>query len=176
MKVDVSLTEKAFRRFALFDLLIHRKMWRGPAVFALILSACGAVCFWQSQIRGAALLGGVLLAVGLGVPCVYFGAFLHSVRKKARALGLKEPQYVYSLELPADSDEIRVKNQKEEACYPWAGVCRAYRVAGAVYLYITAERAFILPDECLNGQDPETLWNRITTRLPAEKCTRRDGK
>lgn len=175
MKVDVSLTEKAFRRFAWFDLLTHWKMWRAPAAFALILSACGAVCFWQSQIRGAALLGGVLLAVGLGVPCVYFGAFFLSVGKKARALGLKEPRYVYSLELPADGDEIRVKNQKEEARYPWAGVCRAYRVPGAVYLYITAERAFILPDDCVK-EGPEALWNRITAWLPAEKCTRRDGK
>ena len=60
---------------------------------------------------------------------------------------------------------------KETAEYPWQTVFHAYRDKRAVYLYITAARAFILPFDCLEGGTPQQLWALLTARLPAEKRT-----
>ena len=78
MTIEVELTGKEFRRFTLFDVLRRRKLWRGPVLFALILGLSAALCFTKSGTRGAVLLGNVLLAVGLGLPSVYFSYFFSS--------------------------------------------------------------------------------------------------
>lgn len=171
MEIKVSLTKKTFRRFAFYDLLVHRKQWKSPVFFALFFSLCAGVCFWMHEVRGAVLLGGVLLAVGLGLPCVYFATFFHSVRLKARALDLEGGRTVYRLTLPEKGDCLRVTDGKETAEYPWQTVFHAYRDKRAVYLYITAARAFILPFDCLEGGTPQQLWALLTARLPAEKRT-----
>ena len=82
MKIDVILSENLFRRFTLFDILQRRKMWRSPVIFASILSGCAIICFIMHHVDGAVLLGSVLLAVGLGMPAVYFSTFFTSLYKE----------------------------------------------------------------------------------------------
>lgn len=45
IRVQSNIDPKNFRRFALFDTFCRRKRWRGPLLFAAILSAFAAVCF-----------------------------------------------------------------------------------------------------------------------------------
>ena len=72
---------KTFRRFAYFDAFRLKKRYRKPAIFALLLLVFALLCF--TALRGkpqAALIGGVLLAVGLLLPVAYFLSFALSVR------------------------------------------------------------------------------------------------
>ncbi len=171
MKINTVLTERIFRRFTIFDTVLRKKIWRGPALFALVLTICAGACFYMHRVRGAAMLGGVLLAVGLGVPLVYFGTFFHSVSRQVQELGLKRPRPVYSLELTDQPLGILVSNEQETARYRWDSVYHAYRDADATYLYITPERALILPHSCVENQDAAALWALLIACLPAERCT-----
>ena len=73
---------KTFCRFAIFDTLTLRRRWLSPAIFAGIFLFCSLICFSMvNRTQGAALLGAVLLTVGLGVPAVYFGVFFHSLTR-----------------------------------------------------------------------------------------------
>jgi len=169
MKIQVRLSEKEFLRFSWFDVLRHRRAWRAPAVFAAALCLCAAICFIMSHIRGAVVLGAVLLTVGVGIPAAYFLSFFLSVRKQARDQGLGEGKYVYTLDL-GDKGGLRVDNGREHAVYPWGQVFHAYRGSDAAYLYITPQRAFLIPCHCVDG-GADKLWALLKERLPPERMS-----
>lgn len=115
------------------------------------------------------LLGSVLLGVGLGVPCVYFAFFFSSLNRQIREQGLTRPQHVYTVTLSDKKNGITADNGKEVLEYEWKSVHHAYRNLTATYLYLTPQRALILPHTCLD--DPDELWKLITKRLPEGKYT-----
>lgn len=168
MTIDVTLDKFTFRRFALFDMLRHRKQWRSPALFALILCASGGICFAMGRVEGAALLGTVLIVVGLGLPAVYFLSFFRSLKQQITANDLLRPRKVYTVHV--EEDGIRVKNEKEQAQYSWNQIHHAYRDTLAIYLYITPQRAFLLPDDCI-PDSPDALWHQITQSLGQDHVT-----
>lgn len=170
MKIDVILSEPLFRRFTMFDILKRRKMWRSPVIFASILGGCACVCFIMHHVDGAVLLGSVLLLVGLGMPCVYFSTFFSSLNKEIKKQKLKPPRQVYTLELTDKPDGIFIKNKTEKATYQWEQVYHAYRDKTATYLFITAQRGFILPHDCI-PEGNEELGNFLSRMLPENRYT-----
>lgn len=170
MIIEVNLTEEIFRKFTMFDMLRRRKVWRSPAIFASILSVCACICFIMRHVEGAVLLGSVLLVVGLGMPLVYFVSFFSSLRQQILVQGLKRPQKVYTLCLTEKADGIGISNEKEHADYKWKDVHHIYRDRIATYLYMTPQRAFILPHTCIE-EGVDALWELIGKKVPKEKCT-----
>ena len=169
MTIEVNLSGREFRTFTIFDILRRRKQWRGPVLFALILGISAALCFVKRDMRGAVLLGSVLLTVGLGLPCIYFGHFFASLNRQIRTQGLSRPQHVYTVTLRERKKGITAENGRETLEYEWPSVHHAYRNLTAIYLYLTPQRALILPYSCV--EDIDALWELITRKLPGEKCT-----
>lgn len=166
MKIQVRLSQRDFIRFSLFDTFSHKKGWLRPALFAAILAASAAVCFALHERRGAVLLGGVLLVVALGLPAAWVLSFLLSVRGQARSQGLGNGKYVYTLEL--GDEGLAVDNGRERALYPWAQILLACRRPDAVYLYITPQRAFLVPNSCLEDSG-DRLWTLIESRVSKDR-------
>lgn len=170
MTIKVLLSKEVFRRFTVFDILRRRKMWRSPVLFALILGVFAGICFLMHRADGAVMLGTVLLMVGLGMPCVYFLSFFLSLNRQITENGLHRPKEVYTLRLTDKNQGIDVENDREHARYSWGDVHHVYRDAAATYLYITADRAFILPHSCIEGS-PDELWALIAQMVPKERTT-----
>ena len=170
VKVEVRLDEKDFMRFGWSDAFRHKRAWRRPALFAAILGAAAAVCFVLHDRRGAVLLGSVLLAVALGLPAAWLLSFCLSLRRQAQAAGLAGGKYAYTLELHDDDRGIVVDNGEEHAVYPWGQVFHVYRDAAASYLYITPQRAFLIPHSCVRGGG-DGLWELVGRRIPADRQT-----
>lgn len=166
--VRVTMDAKIFRDFALFDTLRHQRRWRSPALFAAVLLVSSCVCFaMRGRAEGAALLGGVLLAVGLGLPGAYFLNFYLSIRAQVKKMGLDRPRTAYALVLSRDGG-LSVSTEAERAEYPWEALHAAYRTGDCSYLYVNPRRAFLLPDRQIEG-GPESLWTLLNGVLPAEK-------
>lgn len=170
MTIEVTLTAEAFRRFTLFDTFRRRKMWRSPAIFAAILSASACICFLMNHVDGAVMLGSVLLIIGLGFPASYFANFSRSVQKQIKSFGLTTPKKVYTLHLTKQTDGISVENEKEQVDYKWENVYHVYRDKNATYLYMSAQRGFILPHACTED-DGAKLWKLLKRTLPERKLT-----
>lgn len=167
IQVTANIDARTFREFALFDNLYRRRRWVSPAVFAgiLLLAACG--CFaLRDRAEQAVLLGAILLAVGFGLPVVYFLSFFYSIRKQIKILGLKQPKAAYCLSL--SSDGIEVRNERERAMFQWPEVYRVYRVRRCIYLYVTAFRAYLLPN-AEPEEEASALWALFSEMLPAQK-------
>lgn len=169
MTIEVLLSGAEFRRFTIFDLLRRRKQWRGPVLFALILGVSAAICYTRAGTQGAVFLGNVLLGIGLGLPCLYFAYFFSSLNRQIRQQGLTRPQHVYTVTLSDKKKGITAENGRETLEYEWKSVHHAYRNLTATYLYLTAQRALILPHTCM--ENPDALWELLTKKLPKEKCT-----
>lgn len=167
MKIQVRLSEKQFIRFSLFDVFHRRKGWRTPSVFALIMGVFAVACFVMRERRGAVFLGGVLLAVAIGLPLAYFLSYFLSLSAQAKAQKLAEGKYVYTLDLN-DEKEIRIVNRKEHAAYPWEQVYHVYRNRDAIYLYITERKAFLIPFDCVNGEENH-LWALLERKIPEDR-------
>jgi len=160
--VPARITRQVFQRFALFDTFSLQKRWKLPLIFALIMSALAVLCLaFREQKEGAALLGTVLLLVGLGLPLAYFLSYWLSLRQQ---LARMEPDRIaYTLRL--EPGGIQVTSGTQKASYSWESVHMASRVSGCVYLYVEERRAYLLPD----GPSSRRIWELIRDRLPAEK-------
>lgn len=166
LTIEAKITPEAFREFTCFDVLTRRKRYKGPLVFFLILAVSAAVCFTQAGRRdSAALLGGVLLTVGLGLPVVYFASFLSFVRRNAKLLAQKKIPAAYTVTL--SSAGLAIPAREKTLTYAWDAVFYVYRLQHSTNVYVEADRAYMLP-----RQDPETeerLWALVCEALPAEK-------
>lgn len=165
--ISVELDKKTFRRFATFDAFHRQKRWRMPAVFAAIMLAFAVYLFLQTDKPQSGLMGGVLAAIGLSLPVIYFVSYYISLRENVIKHCL--PRVVYTLALTDSGAAVSSGGAKEEHVdLPWDTLHAAYRVKGAVYLYALPTRAFILPD----GQadvSADALWAFLQEKLPG-KC------
>ena len=165
METKVLLDSRTFKEFTVFDVLYRRKAWKGPVTFAYIMTLSAIICFIMHKIDGAILLGSVLLVIGLGMPVVYFLSFFINLKDEVKKERLSEARYVYTVSL--DSSAIHVRNEKEEASYQWVKTYHAYRNYDAIYLYITTERAFIIPSD---KAEQDRIWDLILKKMK-DRCT-----
>ena len=172
--VPVKLDKVTFRRFATFDTFRRQQRWRMPVWFMLILLGFSIYLFLQTDKPQSGLLGGVLLAIGLGLPVIYFTTFYFTLRENTIKHCL--PRLVYTLKL-SDTDVYihSAMNKEEELTLPWDKLHMAYRVKGAVYLYVLPSRAFLLPNGQADVPDDE-LWAFIESKLPKEKARTLRGR
>ena len=168
--VPVSLDAKTFRRFARFDTLRLRRRWVRPAIFAVLLLAFGAAALLTRKPQSG-MIAAVLIVIGLGLPLVYIGSFLSQVNMQAlnNKLG-KQGRRVYTVHLERGGVTVINDQKKEDALtVPWKDVQRAFRAKGCVYLYVTAARAFLLPDGQASASDGE-VWQTLCRRMGQDKC------
>ena len=166
--IPVRLDAKTFRRFSYFDTLKLRKRWVRPVVFALILIAFAAVALISRKPQSG-MIAAVLLAVGLGLPLVYFGSFFSTVNMQVARYALDRPHRVYTVVLNADGVHVTNSQKAEAAVHvPWKEVQAACRVKGCIYLYVNAARAFLLPDG--QGNAPaEEIWGYLVKHM-GDRC------
>jgi hypothetical protein len=169
IRIPVRLDEKTFKRFARFDMLILRKKWIRPVVFALILIAFAFVALLTRKAQSG-MIAAVLLAVGLGLPVVYFGTFLSQVNMQALRQKLKPARNVYTVTLREDGILVENNQKKEDPLeMPWEKIQRAFRKKNCIYLYVSPAKAFLLPDGQADVPDSE-VWQYLIDHLGKEKC------
>ena len=168
MRVQSRITPEVFREFALFDTFRRQKRHRRPLLFVLIMLLFSAVCFTQiGKHDSAALLGGVLAVVGLGLPVVYILYYLNSVRKACRQLKAAGSPVAYELELmPA---HVRAYAEGKHRDYPWKKIHGAYRIQKSICLFMNPRQAYLLPDTGDAGHEKK-LWELICGHLSEDKC------
>lgn len=168
--VPVKLTAKGFRDFAIYDTLVRQRRWVAPVVFFLILSVSAGICYaLRDRGPNAGLLVGVLLAVGLGLPAVYFLSFFNSIRQQNRRMNLSEPKAVYTVTL--DAQGVHVDAGEEHMDHLWTDVYQAHLRPEAIYLYPSPKQAYLLP---YADTDPAALKRVLAEHLPAEKLVGRE--
>lgn len=164
--VPARITPEIFQEFAWFDLFRRKKRWRAPLFFAAAMTAFSVVCFLAAdRIRGAVLLGCVLLGVGLLLPLRWLRDFRLSIRSEVRRLELDRAPVAYVLRLTDGG--LEVSNEKEKAAYAWDQLCLACRLGRCIALYVSPEKAFLLPTE--TEKLGERIWGEICEHLPEEK-------
>lgn len=163
--VSVKIDQTIFKHFALFDTFRHQRRWKAPAIFIGIMSLFSFIAFSRvGKVEQAALLGVVLLSIGLLLPAVYFANFFLSVHTQIKKLGLKTPQYVYTLHFSKHCG-VKVSSNKEQVSFGWDELFAAYRTNHCIYLYAAPHRAYLLPNEQIeNGA--EALWSLIISAMP----------
>lgn len=166
MQLECKISPAVFRRFAVFDTLYRQRRWRGPVLFAAIMLFFAAVCLSQvGKLEQAWLVGGILLVVGAGLPCVYFASFFLSVRSRAAQIG-KNAAPAYTVRLKEDG--IQVFTQKQQVEQAWEKMFFAYRLRDCICLYADPRRAYLLP-LVNDSRDNEQFWSFVREHMPAEK-------
>ena len=173
LSIPVQIDTGIFQDFAVFDVLQRQKRWQRPLLFTVIMLAFAVVCFVQVGRReGAALLGGVLTVVAVGLPVVYFGMFFHSVRQQAKRMGLTTLKDAYRVELEETGVRMLPAGQQDKATqaisHTWDQVYGVWRTPGAIYLYVAAQQAYLLPEAQIPG-GADRAWELLGNCLPAEK-------
>jgi hypothetical protein len=171
MTIAVHLSESNFRNFLIFNIIKRLKLYKSPVIFASIMSVSAFISFAMHHVEGAVMLGSVLLLVGLGVPVVYFVNFFASLKKQVKLQDLDPPRLVYTIQFSDESDFIEISNDTEQVRYQWKDVYHAYYEKDAIYLFITKDKAFLLPLSLL--ENCEDAWAIIWGKLGRDRCTRK---
>ena len=128
---------RVFSEFAWFDLLRVQKRWRRPAAFAAFFAGIAALAFSRAgSVDHAALLGGVLLAVGLGLPAAYFFTF----------------------------QGVSVVKGKQRVSCVWSDIHAVHRLDRCICIYVEARRAFLLPSTD-NSEAIRAAWELMAAHL-----------
>jgi len=167
VKVNVIIDDKVFYKFSIFESFYRKRGYLSPLIFALILSVSAIICF----ILDGALLGIVLLIIGLGLPAFRIQKIFSAIKTQIRVLDLVNPKTVYSLCLTEAPDGIEVTNHgdgDDPLRYEWSNIHMVYRVDGCIYLYVLTDKAYLLPDgQAVEGSD--ALWQILTKMIPHDK-------
>ena len=168
--IPVKLDEKTFKKFARFDMFILRKKWIRPAAFSLIMIAFSIVALLTRK-EQSRMIAAVLLAVGLGLPLVYLGSFLSQVNMQAVKQKLKPARSVYTVTLRKAGIRVENNRKKKEDLLKmdWSAVRKAFRKKDCIYLYVTASKAFLLPNGQADVPDWE-VWDYLKQHLGTDKC------
>ncbi len=165
--IPVRITPPVFQEFAVFDAMSRQKRWRGPVVFILIFGILSALCYTQAhRLRGAGLLGTVLLAVGVGLPLAYFVNFFLSVKAQGKKLGGENAPIAYTVRLREEG--ILAENGKERMELSWGQLYGAFRLRYSVCLYVSPRQAYLLPGDAQEKEGRE-IWAWVAEHMPEEK-------
>lgn len=168
--IQSRITPEVFREFALFDTMYRQKRYRRPLLFAVIMAVFACVCFTrQGHNDQAVLIGAVLLIVGLGLPAAYILTFLWSVRKRAKQIPPVDAPAAYTVELSPEG--VVVAAGKERAEYGWKDILYVYRIQRSTCLYVSANRAYLLPAS--DQREEDELWALISERTEKRRDLRK---
>ncbi len=155
----------ALREYAVYDTLVRRKRWVSPAVFAAILGAFAVVCFAASRTRpGGVLLGTVLLTIGLGLPAIYIGTYLQSVRKQLRKMADTGSKVTFTVRLAPQG--ITMTRGEQEQTWSWKKVRLVHRLRRSIAVYPEENQAFLIGGGSINLS---AAWNMLVDRLPTDR-------
>lgn len=167
--VPVHLDARTFRRYCAFDAFKRQRRWYWPVLTSMLLITA-ALAGLLGLIPMSAALSGLLMGLGLAVIMLNVGLYLLNVETQVARQRLKDRPLVYTLCL--DEDGVRVtngQNTESAVALPWDGLWAAYVNKGDVYLYVSPDRALILPE----GQadvSREALWSFLEKHLGKGKC------
>ncbi len=163
---------KTFRKFGMFDVIVHQKRYRAPALFAGIMTIFAFICYGMNgRAQQAVLLGNVLLGIGVVLPVVYFGTYYASLWTQAAKLKLDTPKHVYTVSMTDGPGGVAVEaanGRGQVLRLAWDKLFAAYRVKGCVYLFVTSRQAFLLPDGQASVSQDE-LWELLKNHMGREK-------
>ena len=158
--VPVKLDAGTFRRFACYDAFRKQRRWIRPAVFSFLFLAFAFIALLAKK-EESGMIAAVLLVIGIGLPVIWLGIFLSQVNIQAEKFRLAPDRIVYTVIL---SDQgIRVENnlrEEEPLTLPWSHEWQAIRHKRCTYLYVAAQKAFLLPEGQADASDHE-MWKMI---------------
>lgn len=157
------ITARQFRRFSWYQGLEARHRYLGLIAFAVLLSLFG----WCNYVTGNPIFCWSFVAVGFIVPAVYLWKYHCSITAQIRSLHLdKHPYNAYTIGL--NDRGIAVDNGKEHASYDWKDFAEICHIHDCTYLFHHTRRAFLLPDNAIDGGTPKDLWQFLTGHMPEQ--------
>ena len=157
--VPVKLDVRTFRRFACYDAFRKRKRWIRPAVFCLIFLVFAFIALLAKK-EESGMVAAVLLVIGIGLPVIWLGIFLSQVNIQAEKYRLAPDRKVYTVILSDQGIRVENNRREESLSLPWSHEWQAIRHKRCTYLYVTAQKAFLLPDGQADAPDHE-MWKMI---------------
>lgn len=166
--IPVRLDAGTFRRFALFDALSVKKSWIRPTLFCLILFGFAFLALLLKKGQSG-LVAAVLLTVGVGLPTVWIGMFFSQINVQAEKNRLSPARKVYTVTL--EQAGLTVQNHQragETLRLPWSDAWKVYRRKDCMYLYISRQKAFLLPAGQADAPD-DALYAYLIRRISPDK-------
>lgn len=171
--ISVKLSARTFKNFARFNAMRRQRHWLLPVgitIFCFIFSVLSFM--FQETLPWGSSLGSILSAVTVLIPMWYFRSFSTGLDKQVERMNLKEPRHVYTLELSESAtDSIRFFYPGEKhpsEIFSWKKLEGAWRTDHAIYIYITPERALLIPD-VIKNLDQNQLWSFLEKQMGADK-------
>lgn len=170
--IPVTLSARAFKKFAVFNTMRRQRHWILPIGMTVICFVFSIASFtFQETLPWGSTLGSILSAVTVLIPFGYFRSFYSSIDKQVERMKLESPRHVYSIEMSENAEGIRLyyPGEKEPSDrFSWKSIDGAWRNDHAIYIYVTPERALLVPD-IIKNVDQDKLWEFLQKQLGADR-------
>lgn len=170
--IDIILSKTGFKNFAIFDMAYKNKRWKLPVTAAVLFFVAASFMFAiQEKKENAFLVGTIFVIVAVGLGAGYFRNFFRSIPKEAEKMKIDPPRHVYSVNLIKDSNHILFylpETKEPSERFAWKSIDGVYRTSKAIYIYVTPQRALLIPGTTQNLSLDDT-WTFLQKKLPDER-------
>jgi len=154
IQINCHIDENIFKNFSNFNNFTFHKRWISLTLFPFIMIFFALV----NKMTHSDLFFWIFLILGFFLPLSYLFIFKASIQKQIQYFHLETPKKAYSLLLTERG--VAIENIKEKTQYSWSQIYLVARSTNAHYLYITKDKAFILPHtDIQEGITPDQLWS-----------------
>lgn len=168
IEIHVHIDPGMFRRYCAFDTFRRQRRWYLPVMIGMVLITI-ALGGLLGLLPVSEAVAGVLMGLGIAVPVGIFGLYFIQIEAQIAAQHLKENPEVYFLRLNDNGVQINGGQDQKSVEVPWERLWAAFRREDCVYLYVTPERALILPDG-QTGVSREELWRYLVKMMGEKRC------
>ena len=164
-RFNTNVDARTFRDFSFFNSFLFHSRWISLALFPLVMTGLGIL----NLLTGSAFLFRLFLVLALLIPVLYLIYYGISLRNQIRVNNLTEKRQVYTTCFT--NGKIAVTNENENQPMEWEHIHCLFRYKEYFYLYITKNRAFILPAEDLDDQkSADAFWEYSKLMAPKGRC------
>lgn len=172
ISVPVTLTEKQFKDFIIFDSMKKQRRWKTTVSITVILFTLATLCYASLEsFPSLEMVGNILVMFSVLIPTNYFRSFYSSLKKETEKMNLNPPRHVYTINLSTSANGIHCFYPRESTAagqFSWKNTEGAWRTKTAIYLYVTPQQALLIPNTT-QSPDYETIWQFIKNNLQASQ-------
>ena len=166
LTIPVRLDSDTFQKFAIFDNMTRKQLWRRPVTQGLLLIAAGCICMALGGLKSdVAFITYAFWLLGAAMIVLYLLTFWGYVRQQVKKPDKESDDNTFSISV-GDAG-MSISTSKKFYNFTWSEMTEVYRAKDAMYIY-TEKAAYIIPQ----GNDAKALdavWERFTEKMDPKR-------
>ena len=165
MTIHTQIDKKAYTSFFWYDNLSDIKRVLILAIMDIVLFGLCIYCAIEGQMQSVWLF----LALGIGVPTLYFGVLSIRLQRRLRSANLYKVPIKVTYEVDKSGIRSLNENTDKERAVAWKKLAKIKETKNYFYIYVANNHAMVLPKADMKVEQVQRLAKWVITVIQHKK-------